>query len=71
MMIGMEFRFDVLSIILGSMKRGVLTLDAGRNILRFLPPLVITQEQIDQVINVLDVTVGEDESEKSRSQTPN
>jgi len=71
LMLGMEFRFDVLNLILGSMNRGVLVLDAGRNVLRFLPPLVITQEQIDQAINVLDVTIGEDESERLRSQPPN
>jgi len=71
LMIGMEFRFDVLNLILGSMRRGVLVLDAGRNILRFLPPLVITQEQIDQVVNVLDMVIGEEESERLRSQPSN
>jgi acetylornithine/LysW-gamma-L-lysine aminotransferase len=39
LMIGMEFRFDVYNLILGSLKQGVLVLDAGRNVLRFLPPL--------------------------------
>jgi acetylornithine/succinyldiaminopimelate/putrescine aminotransferase len=29
-------------------------LDAGRNVLRFLPPLVIEKEQIDRVVEVLD-----------------
>ena len=57
LMIGMEFRFDVLNIILKSMERGVLVLDAGRNILRFLPPLVIEREQIDRVIAVLDAVM--------------
>lgn len=71
LMIGMEFRFDVLNIILNSMKRGVLVLDAGRNILRFLPPLVITQEQIDQVVNVLDAVIGEEESARLRGQPSN
>lgn len=62
LMIGMEFRFDVLNIILKSMERGVLVLDAGRNILRFLPPLVIKREHINRVIAVLD-TVMEEEKE--------
>ena len=62
LMIGMEFRFDVLNIILKSMERGVLVLDAGRNILRFLPPLVIKREHINRVITVLD-TVMEEEKE--------
>jgi acetylornithine/LysW-gamma-L-lysine aminotransferase len=60
LMLGMELRFDVLNIILECMARGVLVLDAGRNVLRFLPPLVIEREQIDRVIEVLDEVMGEE-----------
>jgi LysW-gamma-L-lysine/LysW-L-ornithine aminotransferase len=54
LMIGVETRFDVYNILMGCMDKGVLVLDAGRNVVRFLPPLVITQEQIDKVIETLD-----------------
>jgi acetylornithine/LysW-gamma-L-lysine aminotransferase len=54
LMIGMEMRFDVYNILLGSMEKGVLILDAGRNIVRFLPPLVISKEQLHEVVNTLD-----------------
>lgn len=54
LMIGMETRFDVYNILIGCMEKGVLVLDAGRNVVRFLPPLVIDQKQIDKVVNVLD-----------------
>ena len=64
LMIGMELRFDVLNIILKSADRGVLILDAGRNILRFLPPLVIEREQIDRVINTLDMVMEEEKNER-------
>jgi acetylornithine/LysW-gamma-L-lysine aminotransferase len=57
LMVGMELRFDVLNIILKCMDRGVLVLDAGRNVLRFLPPLVIEREQIDRVIETLDTVM--------------
>jgi len=66
LMIGMELRFDVLNIILESMDRGVLILDAGRNILRFLPPLVIEREQIDRVIDVLDTVMEDEKNERLR-----
>jgi acetylornithine/LysW-gamma-L-lysine aminotransferase len=59
LMIGIEMRFDVLDIILQSQKRGVILLDAGRNILRLLPPLVIKQKQLDRVVQVLDQTLRE------------
>jgi acetylornithine/LysW-gamma-L-lysine aminotransferase len=61
LMIGVEFRFDVYNLILGALKQGVLMLDAGRNVLRFLPPLVISREQLDRVVEVLDAVIGEEE----------
>ena len=62
LMIGVEMRFEVLDIILRSLERGVLMLDAGRNVLRFLPPLVITRAHIDRTIEILDEVIGEKES---------
>jgi acetylornithine/LysW-gamma-L-lysine aminotransferase len=61
LMLGMELRYEVRKIILKTMERGVLILDAGRNVLRFLPPLVIEKEQIDKTISVLDEVIGEEE----------
>jgi acetylornithine/succinyldiaminopimelate/putrescine aminotransferase len=66
LMLGAEFRFDVLNIILKSMDRGVLVLDAGRNVLRFLPPLVIEKDHIDRVIDTLDTIMEEEENERLR-----
>jgi len=71
LMIGVEFRFDVYKMILKSLKKGVLILDAGRNILRFLPPLVIDQTQVDKVVAVLDLVVREEESERLSSAPSN
>jgi acetylornithine/LysW-gamma-L-lysine aminotransferase len=54
LMLGMELRFDVYNILLNCMDKGVLVLDAGRNVVRFLPPLVIEKDQIDKVVEALD-----------------
>ena len=35
-------------------EKGVLFVSAGANVLRFLPPLIITKENVDQFINVLE-----------------
>jgi acetylornithine/LysW-gamma-L-lysine aminotransferase len=60
LMLGMEMRFDVYNMLVECMDRGVLVLDAGRNVVRFLPPLVIEKGQIDRVVEVLDeVMAGE------------
>ncbi len=61
LMLGMEFRFDVRNIILKAMERGVLILDAGRTVVRFLPPLVIEKEQIDKAVAVLDEVIEEEQ----------
>lgn len=71
LMIGVELRFDVLNILLKSMDKGVLILDAGRNILRFLPPLVIKREYIDRVIATLDTVLEEEENERLRGTPSN
>jgi len=65
LMLGVELRYDVLNIILKAMDRGVIILDAGRNVLRFLPPLVIEKEQIDKTISVLDTIIKEEENART------
>jgi acetylornithine/LysW-gamma-L-lysine aminotransferase len=67
LMIGVETRFEVRDFILESIPKGVLVLDAGRNVLRFLPPLVITRPHIDRTIEVLHEVIGE----KEHGQLPN
>jgi LysW-gamma-L-lysine/LysW-L-ornithine aminotransferase len=65
LMLGMELRFDVYSVIQKCAQNGVLILDAGRNVLRFLPPLVITKKQIDKTIAVLDAVLEEEENARA------
>jgi acetylornithine/LysW-gamma-L-lysine aminotransferase len=64
LMIGLELRFDVLKVIMETMKNNVLVLDAGRNVVRLLPPLIIEREQIDAVVAVLDDVLGEEQAER-------
>ena len=61
LMLGMEFRYDVRNIIRKTMEKGVLILDAGRTVVRFLPPLVIDKDQIDKAVAVLDEVIGEEQ----------
>jgi len=62
LMIGVECRFDIYNILVGTQSRGAIILDAGRNVLRFLPPLVITEEQLDRVAAIVDMVVGEEDA---------
>ena len=71
LMLGMELRFDVHNVILKAVEKGVLVLDAGRTVVRLLPPLVIEKEQIDRAVLVLDEVFGEEENERASSTVSN
>ena len=69
LMLGVEMRFDVHKILEAALENGVLMLDAGRNILRFLPPLVLTQAGVDRVIDSLGPMLEKEELERLPDQT--
>ncbi len=50
LLIGVELKTKVAPFLRGLQQEGVLALPAGLNVLRFLPPAVITREQIDTVV---------------------
>ena len=59
LMIGVELKVRVAPIMQAMMERGVLVLNAGPTVLRFLPPLVITEAQIDHVVETLAAVLQE------------
>jgi len=65
LMIGIEMKFEVKDILMGLIKKGVLMLYSGRNILRILAPLVITEEDITKVLHALDSILSEEEQKRS------
>jgi acetylornithine/LysW-gamma-L-lysine aminotransferase len=54
LMIAVELKIPVKEVINLGFKHNQVLLYSGLNILRFLPPLVITREQIDRVVESLD-----------------
>jgi acetylornithine/LysW-gamma-L-lysine aminotransferase len=71
LMLGMELRYDVHDVLSKTMNKGVLVVDAGRTVVRILPPLVISKQQIDRAITALNEALGEIESERASSSVPN
>ncbi len=53
LMIGMELDIDTNPIVAEGYKQGVMLVNAGPNVLRFVPPLVITEEEIAQVTDTV------------------
>ena len=54
LMQGLEFTGPVSGIVKAALDQGLVLISAGTNIIRFVPPLVITEENIDEMISILD-----------------
>ena len=54
LMRGLEFTIPVGDIVAKSIANGLLIISAGTNIIRFVPPLVITKENVDEMYEKLD-----------------
>ena len=65
LMIGVELKFEVKDILLEGIKNGLLLLYSGRNILRFLPPLVISDEDVTNTLQILDKLLTNEEGRKN------
>jgi len=53
LMVGLETRQKVAPYLAALKERGVLAMNAGPTVLRFLPPLVISRQQIERVIEAV------------------
>ena len=65
LMIGVELKFEVKNILMDGIKSGVLFLYSGRNILRLLPPLVISEEDVTKVLETLDILFSREEERRN------
>jgi acetylornithine/LysW-gamma-L-lysine aminotransferase len=65
LMIGVELKFEVKDILMNLMKEGILMLYSGRNILRILPPLVISKDDITKVLQTLDIVLTKEEQKNN------
>ncbi len=65
LMIGVELKFEVKDILMEGIKNGLLLLYSGRNILRFLPPLVISEEDTVKTLQILDELLTNEENRRN------
>ena len=56
---GLEFSIPVASIIKKALEEKLILINAGTNIIRFVPPLVIEKEHIDEMVAILDKVLSE------------
>ncbi|MAY23999.1 MAG: aspartate aminotransferase family protein [Thaumarchaeota archaeon] len=65
LMIGIELKFEVKDILMEGIEKNLLLLYSGRNILRLLPPLVITKDDVTKSLETLDVLFTNEEKRKN------
>lgn len=53
LMQGLVFTMPVAEIIKRALERGLVLINAGTHIIRFVPPLIITEEHVDEMIAIL------------------
>ncbi|MFX1278610.1 MAG: aspartate aminotransferase family protein [Promethearchaeota archaeon] len=57
LMLGIELNCSVKDIIKECMEEGLLILGAGENVIRFVPPLIISKKDIDKGINIMNTVL--------------
>ena len=59
LMQGLECSIPVADILNKTLEKKLILINAGSNIIRFVPPLIITKEHIDEMIAILDSALAE------------
>lgn len=59
MMQGLVFKVPVGPVINKALEKGLILINAGTDIIRFVPPIVITKEDVDQMIGILTQSIDE------------
>jgi acetylornithine/LysW-gamma-L-lysine aminotransferase len=65
LMIGIELKFEVKNILMEGIEKNLLLLYSGRNILRLLPPLVISEEDVTKSLGILDELLTNEENRRN------
>lgn len=53
LMQGLVFNMPVSKVISAALEKGLILINAGTDIIRFVPPLIITKENVDDMIDIL------------------
>src|SRR5690606_20299472 len=59
LLLGMELDVPAAGVVSACREKGLLVNGVGEKILRFLPPLIITEAEVDEAVAVLDEALGQ------------
>jgi [amino-group carrier protein]-gamma-(L-lysyl/L-ornithyl)-L-glutamate aminotransferase len=66
LMLAFELRVDIQELLNEAMSAGAIFTYSGRTIVRMLPPLVITERQIDKSVRILGDAIAAEEARRAR-----
>jgi acetylornithine/N-succinyldiaminopimelate aminotransferase len=56
-MIGIEFHFDTKALVAGLLEKGVMANSTAGNVLRIVPPLIITKAELEEAFTIIKETL--------------
>lgn len=59
LMIGLEFTHPVKPYLQKALDKGLVLINAGPNVIRMLPPFIITEENVDEMIEIFESVINE------------
>jgi acetylornithine/N-succinyldiaminopimelate aminotransferase len=69
LLIALEFNNDIAEkLVLACLDRGLLVNKVKPNALRFMPPLIVTQKDVDKAVDILSEALGEIQNAKGKNQ---
>ncbi|MDA3939535.1 MAG: aspartate aminotransferase family protein [Spirochaetia bacterium] len=60
LMLGIEFNHEISGIISSCREHGLLLVGAGVKVIRFVPPLIVTEKEIDKALDILENVIKKD-----------
>jgi acetylornithine/LysW-gamma-L-lysine aminotransferase len=61
LMLGVDLKFEAMDIILKSLDKGVIVLEAGKTVVRLLPPLVLSEQDATRVVSTVGNVIKDEE----------
>lgn len=53
-----------MGIINRAIEKGLLLINAGTNIIRFIPPLIVSKAEVDSMMEIVDACFADEQREK-------
>ena len=70
LMLGLESRIFVYNVLMKALENGLILLYSGRNVIRFLPPLVIEESMLERAAEILERIFAEEDKSLTEGRKP-